>query len=103
MNAGQRVVLGDLVYDREGRRLWCAGCEVELTPTEEALIDCLFWHSPAVVGLDTLAHRIWHRSPGDRCRALMRVYVSYLRRKLNGSRRTAILTVRDVGYALRVD
>src|SRR5687768_8553268 len=37
-----RVAFGDVVYDREARRVWCAGVEVTLTPRELRLFDILF-------------------------------------------------------------
>ncbi|HET9011226.1 MAG TPA: hypothetical protein VFN38_05390, partial [Gemmatimonadaceae bacterium] len=33
-SAQLRIAYGDVVYDREARRVWCAGDEVQLTPRE---------------------------------------------------------------------
>jgi two-component system response regulator MprA len=101
-NAGTRIAVGDLVFDREARRVWCAGVEVELSRTEEAVFDCLFWHFPNAVDLNAMTHFVWGEElTGDR-RHLLRVYIGYLRQKLKASRNVAVLNVRGVGYALGV-
>ena len=55
VNAGSRIAIGDVVFDREARRVWgCNGAEVPMH-RECAVIDCLFWNSPRPVGVSTLA------------------------------------------------
>jgi DNA-binding response OmpR family regulator len=99
LNAGMRIAVGDILFDRESRRVWCAGREVQLTRTEEAFLDCLFWYSPHAVAVSTLAEFVWGGEVTANQRSLVRVYVGYLRNKLKGSRRVVIGTVRGVGYA----
>lgn len=98
-NASLRIAIGDVVFDRESRRIWCGGVEINLTPTEQALLDCLFWHSPTTISVDALADFVWGRSSPAH-RSLARVYVGYLRTKLKTSRKTEIRTVRGHGYEL---
>jgi DNA-binding response OmpR family regulator len=98
VNAGARIAVGDILFDRESRRVWCAGREVTLTRTEEAFLDCLFWHSPQPVGVTTLTDFVWGEEVTPEKRGLVRVYIGYLRTKLKGSRRVAIRTVRGLGY-----
>lgn len=99
LNAGTRIAMGDIVFDRESRRVWCAGREVELTRTEEAVLDCLFWYSPRAVGITTLTDFVWGADATPEKRSMVRVYMGYLRTKLKASRRVVIRTVRGVGYA----
>ncbi|MEO8564374.1 MAG: winged helix-turn-helix domain-containing protein [bacterium] len=98
VNAGARIAMGDVVFDRESRRVWCAGREVEMTPREQAVLDCLFWHAPEPVGAQTLSDFVWGAEPVTSRRGLVEVYVGYVRRKLASSRSVVIRTVRGVGY-----
>jgi DNA-binding response OmpR family regulator len=94
-----RVAFGDVVYDREARRVWCAGTEVMLTPRELRLFDILFLRAGAPVSLDTLQDYVWKEDFPRESNALA-VYVSYLRRKLSASRLSALESIRGVGYRL---
>ncbi len=98
VNAGARIAVGDIVFDREARRVWCAGREVALTPHEYGVIDCLFWHAPKPVGVDTLADFVWGEKESSNRRTLVQVYVSYVRKKLAASAKVAIRFSRDAGY-----
>jgi DNA-binding response OmpR family regulator len=93
-----------VVYDREARRVWCAGTEVMLTPRELRLFDILFLRAGAPVSVDTLQDYVWKEEQPRESNALA-VYVSYLRRKLSTSRLAALESIRGVGYRLtrRVD
>jgi len=98
MNAASRIAVGDIVFEREARRVWCAGSEVEMSPREFAVLDCLFWRAPATVSADTLADFVWGDAPLKARRGVVEVYISYLRRKLAASRQVIIGTVRGAGY-----
>lgn len=95
LNAGARVAIGDVVFDRESRRVWCAGSEVRMTPQECAVLDCFFWHDPEPVGLRTLTDFVWH---GCASRDVVEVYVGYVRRKLAASKHVLLQTIRGRGY-----
>lgn len=100
INAGARIAVGDIVFDREARRVWCAGQEVQMTPREFAMLDCMFWNAPRPVGPITLADFVWgdaEAASGAR-RSVVEVYIGYLRRKLAASRSVIIRTVRGKGY-----
>lgn len=98
-SAQLRVAFGDVVYDREARRVWCAGVEVMLTPRELRLFDILFLRAGAPVSVDTLQDYVWKEEFPRESNALA-VYVSYLRRKLSTSRLAALESIRGVGYRL---
>jgi DNA-binding response OmpR family regulator len=99
VNAGTRIAVGDIVFDREARRVWCAGREVALTPLEYNVVDCMFWHAPKPVGVDTLADFVWGDQESSNRRTLVQVYVSYVRKKLAKSVSVAIRFSRGSGYA----
>ena len=98
VNAGMRIAVGDIVFDRASRRVWCAGREVALTPHEYGVVDCLFWHAPAPVSVDTLAAYVWGNRRSTNRRTLVQVYMSYVRRKLAASEQVAIRFARGSGY-----
>jgi DNA-binding response OmpR family regulator len=99
INRDLRTTIGDITYDRESRRIWCAGQEIRLTRTEEAVLDCLFWYAPDPASIAQLTAFAWGQSEGVERRNLVHVYVGYLRKKLRESRQVAIHTLRGVGYA----
>ena len=98
VNAGSRIAVGDIVFDREARRVGCAGREVDLTPHEYGIVDCMFWHAPKPVGVDTLADFVWGDQSSTNKRTLVQVYVSYVRKKLAKSAQVAIRFARGAGY-----
>jgi two-component system, OmpR family, response regulator MprA len=73
----------------------------ELTRTEYQLLELLMRHPRQVLTHDVIYARVWGYDFGPASNAL-RVYVSYLRRKLEQlGARPLIATVHGVGYALR--
>ncbi len=74
---------------------------VELTRTEFQLLELLMLNPRRVLAHRIIYERVWGYDFGPSSNAL-RVYVSYLRRKLeDAGARSVIHTVRGVGYALR--
>ena len=74
---------------------------VELTRTEYQLLELLMLNPRRVLPHSTIYDRVWGYDFGPSSNAL-RVYVGYLRRKLEeGGARALIHTVRGVGYSLR--
>lgn len=98
-NAQLRVTFGDLVYDREARRVWCAGKEVVFTPRELRLFDILFLRAGNPCSADTLQAYVWPDGQPSKSNSLA-VYIGYLRRKLSGSRAAVVETLRGSGYCL---
>jgi DNA-binding response OmpR family regulator len=97
-NEQLRVKYGDIVYDREARRVWCAGREVAFTPRELRLFDILFQRAGRPVSSDTLEDFVWN--DGASTSNTLAVYIGYLRRKLAGSRISMLETLRGSGYRL---
>ncbi len=74
---------------------------VELTRTEYQLLELLMLNPNRVLPHSLIYDRVWGYDFGPASNAL-RVYVGYLRRKLEGAgARPLIHTVRGVGYVLR--
>ncbi|MEP6731518.1 MAG: winged helix-turn-helix domain-containing protein [bacterium] len=99
LNEQLRIKFGDIVYDREARRVWCAGREVLFTPRELRLFDILFQRAGSPVSADTLQDFVWKDGPPTKSNSLA-VYIGYLRRKLKGSRISMLETLRGSGYRL---
>ncbi len=74
---------------------------VEMTRTEYLLLELLMLNPRRVLPHSLIYERVWGYDFGPSSNAL-RVYVGYLRRKLEDAQaRATIHTVRGVGYALR--
>jgi two-component system, OmpR family, response regulator len=90
----------DVVLDERTHEVWCAGDPVALTPREFDLLRFFMANPRRVQTKRQILDNVWdHDSRGDA--SVVETYVSYLRRKLAGSGRPLIQTVRLVGYALR--
>ena len=78
-----------------------AGRFVELTRTEFQLLELLMRNPRRVLPHSLIYDRVWGYDFGPSSNAL-RVYISYLRRKLEDAGSTPVIhTVRGVGYVLR--
>jgi two-component system, OmpR family, response regulator MprA len=78
-----------------------AGTFVELTRTEYQLLELFMLNPRRVLPHSLIYDRVWGYDFGPTSNAL-RVYIGYLRRKLEDAGATAVIhTVRGVGYALR--
>ncbi len=87
--------------DRNRHGAEVSGEFVELTRTEYQLLELLMLNPKRVLAHDLIYDRVWGYDFGPASNAL-RVYVGYLRRKLEGAgARQLIHTVRGVGYVLR--
>lgn len=94
------IQVGDLRLDPHGRRVWRGGREVDLSKTEFDLLELLARNAGIVLDHATIYDRIWGYDFGPESKNLA-VYISYLRRKLEGGGPPLIQTVRGVGYTLR--
>ena len=75
--------------------------EIELSKTEFDLLELLLRNQGIVLDHSTIYDRIWGYDFGPDSKNLA-VYISYLRRKLEGETRTKLIhTVRGVGYTAR--
>jgi two-component system, OmpR family, response regulator len=95
-----RLVCGDLALDEEACRVWRAGAEVELSPTEFRLLHYLLLNPGRVLSKSQILEHVWQYDfEGDT--SAVETYISYLRRKLGDRDARLIRTVRGFGYALR--
>jgi len=96
-----RLVVGDLELDEESHEVHRAGSVVELTPTEFKLLHYLMLNAGRVVSKAQILDRVWNYD-FDGNANVVEIYISYLRRKVDCLGPRMIVTVRGVGYSLRV-
>jgi DNA-binding response OmpR family regulator len=96
--AGAAAVLEDdfVRIDRVRYRVEVLGSEVMLTPTEFRMLATFAEHPGRVLGHAQLLELVW--GGGFRDRDEVKLYVSYLRRKLGKAGVNPVETVRGVGY-----
>ncbi|CAL9391985.1 hypothetical protein SUDANB121_01284 [Nocardiopsis dassonvillei] len=90
---------GGLLLDRDARRVWSDGREVELTYQEYELLECLTGAPGRAITRTELMQRVWGAAEGMHSRTID-VHIHRLRRKL-GPAGDLIATVRRVGYTYR--
>jgi DNA-binding response OmpR family regulator len=93
--------VGDLVIMSASREVRRGDREVRLTAREYDLLEFLARHANTVVSKETIFEKVWGYDFEAESDAL-KVYISYLRRKLNGEGETDMIhAVRGVGYILK--
>jgi two-component system KDP operon response regulator KdpE len=94
---------GPLSIDRAQRRVELSGREIHLTPTEYDLLVALAKHAGRTVTHRRLLEEVWGTHATEAAGRL-RVYMTYLRRKLEGGSGLHILTTEaGVGYRLECE
>ncbi|HEX8051132.1 MAG TPA: response regulator transcription factor [Solirubrobacterales bacterium] len=91
---------GTVTLDGAARRVEVGGKELALTPTEFRLLAFLMRNRNQVVSQLQLLEEVWGNEDADPKQ--VRLYVSYLRRKLNEAGVDPIETVRGFGYRYRI-
>ena len=101
-DGSQPVVYADdyLIVDVDARRVWVAGQETRLTPTEFKLLATFVRHRGQVLTFQQLLEQVWgfeyqteHHYP--------RIYVSHLRRKIEPDARTPTYIQNEYGIGYR--
>ena len=97
----RRYVFGDLTIDLDRRQVTRADHQIELTPTEFRLLQCLAENANTAVSEARLRETVWGALRGIDS-GYVRRYIWFLRRKLevDASHPQLIRTVRNYGYRL---
>ena len=99
-----RIELGRFALDLRRRKLYKSGVEVELTPVEFQLTECLFSNAPIAVDRTDLLRRVWGDSYiGEE--KIVDVNIRRLRVKVEDDPSTPrhLLTVWGKGYKWVID
>ena len=92
--------LDDLELNRVEHLVKRAGRVIKLTPKESGLLECLMRNAGRHVTRAQILKQVW-KLPYDTLTNVVDVYVSYLRKKINGPLdRKLIHTVRGIGYEI---
>ncbi|NNJ11602.1 response regulator transcription factor [Chloroflexales bacterium ZM16-3] len=95
--------IGDLVLDLRSHTARRGMRSLDLTPTEWNLIEYLMRNAGISLSRQQILDYVWSYDHDVQI-ALVDVYISYLRRKLNApGERDPIVTVRGIGYRLEAD
>lgn len=103
-HAGQQhavIHVGDLAIDLDAHRVTKRGKPVSLTPTEFKLLAILMEHRGAVVPHRTLLARVWGAEFVNESHYL-RLYIGYLRQKLEDNPQQPRYIVNEWGIGYRV-
>lgn len=99
VNLQQALRAGDLVLDRQTRRVTRGGRAVELTPREFDMLELFLTHPRQVFSREVILNRVWgYDYFGDT--NVIDVHIRHLREKLEDEGRHLIRSVRGVGYSL---
>jgi DNA-binding response OmpR family regulator len=92
--------VGDLTLQREEHRVERSGRQIDLTPREFAILDCLMRNAGRPVSRARLFEEVW-KAPHDPSTNVVDVYVKYVRDKVDRpGERKLTHTIRGVGYEL---
>jgi two-component system OmpR family response regulator len=95
-----RLAVADLELDEESHEVYRGPTPIELTPTEFKLLHYLMLNTGKVVSKSQILDRVWNYD-FDGNANVVEIYISYLRKKIDGLGPRLIHTVRGVGYSLR--
>ncbi len=95
---------GEITVDWKSRQVYVSEQPVKLSPTEFRLLSCLVKNKGWVVTHEQLLHKAWGPNYiGDR--SFVKLYIRYLRQKLEKDPHhpTLIVTERGIGYRFSVE
>ncbi len=99
INLQQILRSGDLVMDKQARKVTRAGRTIELTPREFDMMELFLTHPRQVFPREVILNRVWgYDYMGDT--NVIDVHIRHLREKLGDEERNLIRSVRGVGYGL---
>lgn len=100
--AGNRLKVGDLVYDIMTQKLSRAGKDIELTVTSKTILELLMRNSHRVVSKQEIEQAVWGEPPESP--DLVRIHIHTLREAIDKPFNSSLLhTVRGMGYRLYVE
>jgi DNA-binding response OmpR family regulator len=88
-----------LLYEPSSRTARMGDANVELTMREGAILELLLRRKGKVVSRAEIAARVWEDT-SDLSTNIIDVYINSIRKKIDGSARGRIRTVRGVGYSM---
>jgi len=99
---GGTTKLGNLLFDPAGRTVTIGDTPVQLTRREFSLLEILIANRGRVISKERIHERMFSFNDDEVGLNTVEIYMTRLRKKLDGSRIT-IRTLRGLGYQLAVD
>ena len=99
-DAGNQLVVGDLVLDEDSHEVRRGGEQVVLTATEFELLRFMMRNPKRVLSKAQILDRVWSYDFGGQAN-IVELYISYLRKKIDAGRTPMIHTMRGAGYVLK--
>jgi two-component system OmpR family response regulator len=99
-DAGNELVVGDLVLDEDSHEVRRGGEPVALTATEFELLRFMMRNPKRVLSKAQILDRVWSYDFGGQAN-IVELYISYLRKKIDAGRAPMIHTMRGAGYVLK--
>ena len=91
---------GDITLDRATYQLSCGGQTIRLASREYQMLEMLMVSPGQVISVDQFMDKIWGYDSDAELNVVW-VYISYLRKKLNGlGSKVSIKATRGLGYSL---
>ncbi len=99
INLQQALRAGDLILDRQTRRVTRGGKIIDFTLREFEMLELFLMHPRQVFPRDVILNRVWgYDYMGDT--NVIDVHIRHLREKLGDDNRSLIRSVRGIGYSL---
>lgn len=98
-----RVVVGDLLVDREAARVWRGSDEIHLTPTEWNILDLLVGRRGQAQSVERILEYVWHTTTWDGGAEMVKVNIRRLRHKIERDPRQPEIVVNRRGRGYLVD
>ena len=96
-----RLKVADLELDQLARKVYRAGKEIEMTPTEYSLLEFLMLNVGHVVTRTMISEHVWN-DDFDAYSNVINVYINNIRKKIDqGHKKELIHSQRGIGYIIK--
>ena len=99
---GGKFILGDLVIDYDGRRVFLRENELKFTQTEYNILAFLSQHSGKVMTYSSIIKSIWHEYPDDGSIKKLQVNMANIRKKFGAKPGEFTYIVNELGVGYRM-
>ncbi|CAN5187378.1 response regulator transcription factor [soil metagenome] len=98
MPPSEQLTFGDLVLDKQSKRITKAGNDVKLMPKDFAVLELLMTYPDKVFSAESLIERVW--SEGEASAEVVRKHINKIRTQIDSpEKQSFIRTVHGIGYS----
>lgn len=102
MKDEHHIPIGAFIFDKRNMTLSCQDRNVELSKKESELLSVLHDSANVPLNRDVILEKVWG-DEGHYVGRTLDVFISKLRKKLDGDDRVKIVNIRGIGYKLVMD